>query len=519
MGKERAILKKKYYLLALVIVAGFLAYLIGITKSALWYDEAVEYFYSKVAYGEVPGGFGTTNMYERIVFTYQPPLYNVLMYVWLRMFDSGEFSFRLAGILVTLAGAIGFYRCMNELCGVIYAAIGTSIYVFASGVAYYALECGEYNLVLCCICWTMYFFVKYRHDEKTSSLTGFFAFACLSVYSQYGAAFLIFALYAAVLIDAIKNKKNLIKLLLATGIVFVFAVIPLVLFFLFPQMSHQGSRTVTHSPVFQSNVAVDYIRGLRYIAYEIFIGHTQTAYLKALCLAFVLAALMASIYALKQKERDYRTLIAVSIATYTIYFIAVACSFYGYNNWNGTLGCFNLGGRYCLFFAPVVLVVLTYGIKIAIGRIARDSIRKHVFSALMVSVLIFCLAEAGTLVVGYHKDDVREATAEWYKNKAYSSMTLVHEWSDANFQFYLTHNKDYDEEFQENILAAERWTAETTYDEIQNILEEIDVFALDSFYYLGPTNRDSIFVDLMEDNGYEITVLYSNMSELLYLEK
>ena len=47
-----------------------------ILYSGLWYDESIEYFYSKFLNGVVPGGLGTTSMYERITSTLQPPLYN-----------------------------------------------------------------------------------------------------------------------------------------------------------------------------------------------------------------------------------------------------------------------------------------------------------------------------------------------------------------------------------------------------------------------------------------------------------
>lgn len=73
------------------------------TKWGLWYDEAVEYYFSKFLTGPVPGSPGTVNMMERILLTFQPPLYNVLMHFWLRFFDT-EFMFRLAGILTTMAG-------------------------------------------------------------------------------------------------------------------------------------------------------------------------------------------------------------------------------------------------------------------------------------------------------------------------------------------------------------------------------------------------------------------------------
>ncbi len=58
-----------------------------LTNAPLWFDEAVEYWYSKVMVGELPYD-GYTNMYQRIVSTFQPLLYNVIMYFWLKISDS-----------------------------------------------------------------------------------------------------------------------------------------------------------------------------------------------------------------------------------------------------------------------------------------------------------------------------------------------------------------------------------------------------------------------------------------------
>ena len=112
------------------------------TRSALWYDESIEYYYSKVASGPVPGGRATTSMYERITETYQPPLYNWLMHLWLMVFDS-EFGFRLAGILTTIIGGIGLFLAMKKLTGYQYALFGTAAYLLTGRVADYALECAE----------------------------------------------------------------------------------------------------------------------------------------------------------------------------------------------------------------------------------------------------------------------------------------------------------------------------------------------------------------------------------------
>ncbi len=106
--KNTARSKKQYIFLGCILLIALVFYTINATRSGLWYDEAIEYFYSKYITGPVPGGHNSANMLERILHTFQPPLYNILMYFWLGLFDS-EFGFRFAGILTTLAGSAGKY--------------------------------------------------------------------------------------------------------------------------------------------------------------------------------------------------------------------------------------------------------------------------------------------------------------------------------------------------------------------------------------------------------------------------
>ena len=184
--------RKEILFLAFAYIALGIYYLSHIVTSGLQYDEAVEYFYSKYLTGTIPGISDLANMYERIVYTYQPPLYNVLMYCWLCFFDS-EFLFRFAGILTTFIGSFGFYLSLRKLTDFRWAIIGLSLYLSAYSIMYYALECAEYNLMLCMECWMLYFFVNCIVDGNSGrrkNIVCFYLFATLSIYSQYGAAFL-----------------------------------------------------------------------------------------------------------------------------------------------------------------------------------------------------------------------------------------------------------------------------------------------------------------------------------------
>lgn len=521
--------KNKYFLLIVVVLTGFISYMITITHSSLWYDEAVEYFYSKILIGEapgVPGSFAAKNMYERICLTFQPPLYNILMYIWLLFFDSGDFTFRLAGILVTLIGAVGIYKCIDKLCGMKYAALGTVFYVFSSSVAYYALECAEYNLMLCCISWVFYFFVKCMKENSYGAFAGFFLFACLSVYSQYGAAFLVIALYLVLFANCLKDNKSLKILLTGTGIVALGAVLPLLYFFLLPQLEHQGTTTISHMPVFAINPIVDYIIGALITLWAGFKLHSADGLLGFIPLSIVCAAVLASIIALFKKNKEYIQFVVICVITYSLYFVAVACSFYGYNNWSGKLGCFNLsgaGGRYFLFLVPLFVITLTYGTSEFIKLFKHIKYRKVISVLAIMAATVFCFTEIYVLSLGWEKDDMRDVCQIWYDNQGFESVTLVYQSSAATFQFYLIHNDDYNEKYRNNIIMSDTLMQAAEHDAMIEELNEMGIFEHDELYYVCNAYEHwknyEVFNEVYAEHGYIITVLYEKESLLLHIER
>ena len=74
-------------------------------NSALWYDEWIEYYFSQksIMNGE---------LYQSVISTFQPPLYNFLMHFWLKISDS-LLWFRLFNVVI---GAVGgwFYTMHYE---------------------------------------------------------------------------------------------------------------------------------------------------------------------------------------------------------------------------------------------------------------------------------------------------------------------------------------------------------------------------------------------------------------------
>lgn len=88
------------------------------------------------------------SQYLRIVSIFQPPLYNVIMYFWLKVISS-QWWLRFFGVVMGFAGIAGLYKSVRKLNGSQVAASGAVI--FSSCVfhlLYFWRGCSEYCLML-----------------------------------------------------------------------------------------------------------------------------------------------------------------------------------------------------------------------------------------------------------------------------------------------------------------------------------------------------------------------------------
>ena len=239
--------------------------------------------------------------------------------------------------------------------------------------------------------------------------------------------------------------KNIAELILSSFLAAAAAALLLV-FFLTKQMQRQGSISVSHVPVFA------------YGAIDVFVSFAKTFAFtfrgfKWIQAAAALPAGALLLLALLRRDKTLVNLLLIFVCGWTVYYLLTACSFYGYNGtWNpNQLGTANIGGRYSLMFAPLLSLLLTYGVYCFCAQ-SRDS--KGWLNAKKTAAAALCLLAAysaiglGSLLTSEKKDDIREATHAWYGERAWMSKTLVNQWDDPLFQFYLTHHRDYSEDYQ-----------------------------------------------------------------------
>lgn len=517
--------RKEYVLLACAYVILGVYYVSHLVTSGLQYDEAIEYFYSKYLTGAIPGISDKANMYERIVYTYQPPLYNVLMYCWLRFFDS-EALFRLAGVITTFIGSFGFYLSLRKIVDYRWAITGISLYLSAYSVMYFALECAEYNLMLCMECWMLYFFVGCVVDGNAARLKNilcFYLFATLSIYSQYGAAFSIVSLFLVLVFHYFRKKdfKSLKNLLIVGIVTCVLFVLPLYIWFLHPQMLHQESIGVAHDMVFVKNAVYSFVLSLynniSWILTYIYATHLSVGALASVMLSSFCTIVM--LIAVFKKASYYYSLCFMAFAIcFLLFFIAGASSFYAYNHFEGGLGCCNIieGKRYVLFIAPIFIFTLVMSFYSISGNLTGWAKKYNLpyFSFAGLTLLIYLwMWGYGVVVKGFE----REATLAWIEVAGYNHPTLVQEEASGIFSFYFQHSHVYSDNCQNNIVIQGKRARNTNNEEMEAYLKQIGVFSNSEFYYVGSSVfLPSNFGEIFERHAYSIDKVYEKGNAILW---
>ena len=312
--------KSKFNMEEVVIAASFAFFLLislhKLTNASLWFDEAVEYWYSKVMFGELPYAYSTTNMYQRILVTYQPPLYNFLMYLWLKVSDSAWW-FRFFGVIMGLIGMAGIFKSVKVITKnniVSAGAVFFSACIFR--LAYYWQEAGEYCLMLGSLCWTIYFWICLIKEASKKNIICFTISAIIPVYSQYGAAFPVGVMILLAFISVLlrKDKKSIIEITVSYAVAFVFTAIPLYFFFLRKQMINQQGGSPLR-PVF-ALVNSTVIRDLWKDVLSVFQWNMTSFYSKESTVIVLLFILIVSFAVMFKGGRDVRWLILTNILTF-----------------------------------------------------------------------------------------------------------------------------------------------------------------------------------------------------------
>lgn len=339
------------------------------------------------------------------------------------------------------------------------------------------------------------------------------------------------------------NFDILKRLFLVGTISFLFLIVPLIVFFLVPQMDNVSINNVSHIPVFIEGWLVDFLKGLL-VTINYIISFWTSGVLTKISKFLFWATLIVTIIAALYKSILHRMLLLSFFICWFLYFISVVCGYYGYFGATGrSQEIYNVEMRHAVFFAPLIIVTIVIGGFMFINLIGSEQInnlfqkmeldghinclrrfRKIYFVGYCVFVLIYSFTGSREI---YHRepiDDVRESVYLWEANDGYERDTLVHPVNNLNFHFYLYHS---DINFTGKIWVLDHSIRKSNMIEVDSMLEQTGFMEKNEFYYIAAVNDSYIdcskdyelFKKVVQKHGYQIKELRKGYSALLYVYK
>lgn len=494
-----------------------------LTNASLWFDETIEYWYSKVAFGPLP--FETSaNMYQRILSTYQPPLYNVIMHFWLK-FSDAEWWFRFFGVVIGFIGMIGIYKSVKKLSNFYVASFAVFFSSTVYQLVYYWQECAEYCLMIGTLCWTVYFWICLLQEVNLKNILFFIISSVIPVYSQYGAVFPVAAMLLSVLLFVAlqKDKKNLAILSVSYLGAFLLTALPLFFLFLKKQMQmQQGGEIGASAMSFTGGFIKDFWNSL-----ENTFKWSFFSYYSDIAVRIFLVAILAIIFIslLMGKNRLVKWMISFNIITYVIYYFIVKLDFYSYGSF---------GNRYNLFFIPL-WIILFFAVCFDIYQLlSKEKTLWHWnitdIRYLLTGFLIASLFCYGTfswsakLRENWLKDDIRGVVDAWYLNKAYMRDTLVYYSANSGFAYYLRQHENYVEDLEASVHYM-GWLRDRSVEEYTAYIDKIYGEDWPHVIYVAASHQANDLNTLLESitaQGYsQQDVFYSvdgRMLQMVYIE-
>ena len=493
-----------------------------LTAAPLWYDETLEFYFSKDWSGAIENVTGLQSLYERLVYySFQPPLYNLFMKVWL-LFGESEWWFRFSCVIFALISAAGLFKTVKYKADTKTAALSVALYPLLYEIMYYFRECAEYALLLAVITWVMYFYFKALEEEDTKYLLVFTLLCVVAVYSQYGAVFIIMPMAVSLLIEKWMKAREKVKVLLSSYIVAVFgAGFPLYWWFMRIQLSVQddASKKVSTTIEFlKDNVFYDFFKNLSYVFSWSLIDFYSIERFEILTALLLVGMIILSVFIFVcGKNRGLNHLLIGNVVSWVLYYVLVKSNVYARGGF---------GNRYNVFFVPVwfvTMVLLAYeSIKLVKERFQKKWAARALMLLFAATSLFIVALNIRKMPHIFEKSNTREAVEAWYEQEGYHSFTYVCFGENVSFEYYLTHNDNYKEEYKDNIYMEFgdeiTDTREKEYEEYIAIITEQCGGTMPDELYISTGNRFAI-VEALEAAGYTSEIVYQTNTTLFHVHK
>ena len=487
-GKEKRFVTIEQIEIVMVFVFFVFMMLYNLQHSALWGDEWVEYHYSQK-------NIFNGDMYRAIISTFQPPLYNFIMYFWLSICDS-IFWFRSFNIIIGLISGIFLYQTLKHMTNHYFAVITLLILGMTYQWIYCIQECSEYSLMLMFIFGAIHFFIKVENKYNLKAQILFILFCISAMYSQYGAFFIVMPLITIHYIGILKDKNKFIIQRTTINYIGAFVIFALPLFFLFAkiQMGHNEIGINGDIGLLMNSLKdIPLVFG-NLLGYFFNINIKQSGTMQIIVqLLGILILFVGSVVVLSKKEKYVaKKMIIVMYVAYILYYILIVFQVYGMVHPNQSSGFYS---RYGYFFIPLFSIVFPTIFYEAM-HLFGGKCYKFWLGIVMLFFLLLSVNSFPAIIENWHKSYDDKFAQIWINNAGFNDTTYLIGAAHYGFDYYITGSGC---EIQGEIINAK--------------YEPINQSSLPKKFWLWRTNwsgdawQDTI--EAAEKQGYIVTI-YAN---------
>ena len=435
-----SILKNEKIMLVLSFLFFIFMMLFHLMHSDLWGDEWVEYYYSQEA-------IRTGALYNKIILTFQPPLYNYLMHFWLKI-STTLLWFRLFNVVLGCFSFGFLYGTLSILINRKVAAIVPCILAICYQWIYCIQECSEYALMLCCVFGAIMFYVKCYEKFNYLRMIGFILCNVLAIYSQYGSVFVVLPLLLLFFFEyGLKkqtNKKT--KIIVFSSYIFSAVVFAAPLYFKFAKLQLEHNQIAENTVGISSDLFNDmpFTFG-KIISYLFHVNSNDYWPLILGMLGVILFAISLHLIKDEKIETVKKSLLAGLWSGYILHYLLVQFHVYAMVHPNQSAGFLS---RYSYFYIPIIFVVLPVIINEYVKRHKSEKSLKRYICLLLGGTLI--LTSAVTTLKNWNKTYDRQFAKIWMQNEGWKDTTYLYGVAYFGFDYYVSHSDNYQEGYLDN---------------------------------------------------------------------
>lgn len=377
MTKKEKI-KSAFYLI-LLILAGVIFCFIRNAEDSLRYDEAMEYLISNTDY---------YRMNPLIRSTFQPPLYNYVIHIWL-MISKSVMWFKIFNIVCYALCIWGLIKIMQFFyASNVMLLVAVICQSGCSGLIYYSQICGEYVLAYVLTYWMVYAALMMIRNPKWKTIICYMVLAILGIYTQYGVAFSIIGtgVVAAVVLIFRRDYKNFARLVVSGIVSGICLVLPL--YFTFAKVQTANQKNDLDIIGFRSM-----LEGLKEaLAFSMFCWHDnyQARLTGILVIALVLLSILI-IYKIVRMRKEDKSVFEYEWL-YIFGMIAVALIFYLPAVDSGIYAYGDYASRHTTLIMPLLLIGMVLFVFIAVKILSNNLVEKWISRGIItVTVGLFLL--------------------------------------------------------------------------------------------------------------------------------